>query len=77
MATAISHIPAIERDRFYRVAEAAECIRLSERTIRDGINHLGWPHSRIGRRLVISGDDLLAIYGLYRTPVAKPRRRTA
>ncbi|MFD7416840.1 hypothetical protein [Kitasatospora purpeofusca] len=78
MATAIAPAPqAVERGRFYNVKEAAICLRIGERIIRDGINHQGWPHSRIGQRLVLSGEDLLAIYALYRAPVHAPRGRRA
>jgi hypothetical protein len=75
MATAIQPIPAVEDTGFYNPKEAARRLRISERAIRDGINHSGWPHSRIGRRLVISEADLAEIYRLHRAPAVAPRGR--
>lgn len=71
MATAIQPITP----GFYNIPEGAERLRISERALRDGINHRGWPHSRIGRRLVVSEDDLNAIYQLHRAPTSTPRGR--
>lgn len=71
MATAIEPIPA----GFYNPKEGAERLRISERALRDGINHQGWPHSRIGRRLVVSENDLNEIYRLHRAPASVPRGR--
>ncbi|MFD4394712.1 hypothetical protein [Kitasatospora sp. NPDC058478] len=81
MATAILPAPqTVERGRFYTVEEAGAALRIGQRIIRDGINHNGWPHSRIGRRLVLSGDDLHEIYALYRATSkasTRGRRRAA
>lgn len=71
MATAIQPITP----GFYTPAEGAERLRISERALRDGINHLGWPHSRIGRRLVVSAADLDEIYQLHRAAASAPRGR--
>ncbi|WBP89472.1 helix-turn-helix domain-containing protein [Kitasatospora cathayae] len=75
MATAIQPDPVVDDTGYYNVKEAARRIRVGERAIRDGINHEGWPHSRIGRRIVISEADLAEIYRLHRAPVAVPRGR--
>lgn len=71
MATAIQPMP----DGFYNPKEGAKRLRISERALRDGINHQGWPHSRIGRRLVVSAADLDEIYQLHRAPTSAPRGR--
>lgn len=65
---------AVVHPRFYNMAEGAERLRISERALRDGINHRGWPHSRIGRRLVVSENDLNEIYRLHRVPSRSPVR---
>lgn len=75
MATAIQLNPVVDDAGFYNPKEAAQRLRISERAIRDGINHHGWPHSRIGRRLVISEADLAEIYHLHRAPISVPRGR--
>ncbi|MFE2326073.1 helix-turn-helix domain-containing protein [Streptomyces sp. NPDC059385] len=50
-----------------------------QRWLRDGVNHKGFPHYRVGRRLMFSEKDLIAIQeefcrvpGSYR----RPRRTT-
>lgn len=50
-----------------------------QRWLRDGVNHKGFPHYRVGRRLMFSEEDLVAILEDFcRVPGAHRRpRRTA
>lgn len=53
---------------------------VGERWLRDGVNHKGWPHHRIGRRLMFSETDLAEIAAMHRnapTRAGRPRRRAA
>lgn len=60
---------------YHNVAEAAERLRVGERWLRDGVNHRGFPHGRLGTRLVFSDADIAAIYEMFRVPAQVVHRR--
>ncbi len=62
---------------YHNVNEAAERLRVGVRWLRDGVNHRGFPHGRLGARLVFSDADIAAIYEMYRVPAQVVRRRRA
>jgi hypothetical protein len=64
---------------YFTPKEGATHLRCGERFLRDGVNHNGFPHSRIGGALVFSASDLAEIYQRYRVQAAprRGRRRAA
>lgn len=62
---------------YHDVNETAEILRCGVRWLRDGVNHRGFPHARLGKVLVFSDADIAAIYEMHRTPAHQPRRRRA
>ncbi|MEU5112030.1 hypothetical protein AB0G64_11055 [Streptomyces longwoodensis] len=72
--TSPADAPAV-LENFWTVAEAAVRLRFrdeddpttkGEKTLRDGVNKLGWPCHRMGNRLIFSDSDLIAIAELHR-----------
>jgi hypothetical protein len=65
---------------YHDPASAAERLCVGERWLRDGANHHGFPHGRLGKWLVFSDADLAEIYAMHRVPahtVIRGRRRAA
>lgn len=79
----------------YTVAEAADLLlrlkgeehkeqsEAGQRWLRDGVNHKGFPHYRVGRRLMFTEADLITIVedfcrvpGTYRRPRRATRKPT-
>ncbi|MEV8474904.1 hypothetical protein [Streptomyces sp. NPDC051173] len=67
----------MERDGFMRPRDAARDIGCGERWLRDGANHFGFPHTRMGKALWFSPDDRLQIRDMCHVPAqpGKARRR--
>jgi hypothetical protein len=63
--------------RYHKPGEAAALLKVGERWLRDGANHHGFPHSRPGKWLVFSDDDLAVIYEMFRVPARVVRRGRA
>ncbi|MEU6312368.1 helix-turn-helix domain-containing protein [Streptomyces sp. NPDC047014] len=57
---------------YLTVDEAAEILRCSAQWLRDGVNHRGLPHARLGR-LIFTQEDIAEIYRMHRVP-ARPAR---
>lgn len=69
----------MERDGFLRPRQAAKDIGCGERWLRDGANHFGFPHHRLGQALWFSPEDRVQIRDMCRVPAQprKARRRKA
>ncbi|MGW7551718.1 hypothetical protein [Streptomyces rimosus] len=71
-------LPAVH-DGFMKPHEAARELGCGERWLRDGANHRGFPHHRLGKFLQFSRQDRDAIRVLCRVPArgmrAESRRR--
>jgi len=61
---------------YHDLNEAAARLRCGVRWLRDGANHGGFPHGRLGKSLVFSDADLAAIYEMHRTPAYRPSRNS-
>lgn len=59
---------------YHRIKAAAEKLGVGERWLRDGVNHGGFPHSRLGKFIVFDDADLAEIYRMFRVPAHTPRR---
>ncbi|WP_143203955.1 hypothetical protein [Streptomyces kebangsaanensis] len=59
---------------FTDVSETARRLGIGQRRLRDGVNHLGFPAHRMGRRLMFSPEDRAQIAEMHRIPA---RRSTA
>lgn len=71
-------LPPVHED--FRDARAtAHELGLSERRLRDGVNHHGFPHHRMGRKLRFSSRDRAEIAAIYHRPLdpARAPRRVA
>ena len=69
--------PTVEHDEFMTPAEAANDLKCSERWLRDGANHPGFPHHRLGKSLQFSRQDRAEIRAMNRQPArfrSKPRK---
>jgi hypothetical protein len=62
-------------ENFANVAETAAILRVGEKWLRNGVNYGGFPHGRLGRRLVFSREDRAAIYEMHRV-AAQPSRKS-
>lgn len=60
-------------DSLMRVKPAAERIGFSERWLRDGVNHRGFPHYRFGQTIAFDEDQLVQILELHRQEAVAPR----
>ncbi|WP_406510763.1 helix-turn-helix domain-containing protein [Streptomyces sp. NBC_00212] len=60
---------------YFTVDEVAMVFRCSTKLIRDGVNHGGFPHSRMGR-LLFSADDVRKIYEMHHVPAQPGRHRS-
>ncbi|SFC21494.1 helix-turn-helix domain-containing protein [Streptomyces aidingensis] len=69
--------PSPNAEDFVLAEVAARYLKCGERWLRDGCNHRGFPHHRMGNRLVFSREDLSEIAAMARRP-ARPsgERRT-
>ncbi|MFI2242626.1 hypothetical protein [Streptomyces chrestomyceticus] len=69
----------VVHDGFMKPGEAARELGCGERWLRDGANHRGFPHHRLGKFLQFSRQDRDEIRGLCRIPAhgarTAPRRR--
>ncbi|WP_326806720.1 hypothetical protein OHB04_02670 [Streptomyces sp. NBC_01775] len=68
--------PTVEHDDFMEPAAAAKDLKCSERWLRDGANHRGFPHHRLGKSLQFSRQDRAEIRAMNRQPArfrSKPR----
>ncbi|MFZ3494581.1 hypothetical protein ACODT5_15380 [Streptomyces sp. 5.8] len=61
---------------FTDVNETALRLGIGVRRLRDGVNHHGYPHHRMGRKLRFSPQDRAEIAEMHRVP-ARPRRLRA
>ncbi|MEU9606193.1 hypothetical protein [Streptomyces sp. NPDC048057] len=59
--------PAAVED-FTDVATTAGRLGIGARRLRDGVNHRGYPHHRMGRRLMFSPEDRAWIAKIHRVP---------
>lgn len=59
---------------YYGIKAAAEKLGVGERWLRNGVNHHGFPHSRLGKFIVFSAADLAEIYQMFRVPAHTVRR---
>ncbi|MFD4135533.1 helix-turn-helix domain-containing protein [Streptomyces goshikiensis] len=64
--------PGTSAPTYLTVDEAAGILRCSTKWLRDGVNHKGLPHARLGR-LIFSHEDIAEIYGMHQVP-ARPAR---
>jgi len=69
-------------DGLHTVEDAAKLLGFSSRTLREGVNHRGWPHYRMARRLRFDDEQLAEILRMHRhearvTPTRRPPRRKA
>ncbi|WP_165987680.1 helix-turn-helix domain-containing protein [Streptomyces sp. YIM 98790] len=70
--------PAPGAEDFVLPQAAARYLKCGERWLRDGCNHRGFPHHRMGNRLVFSRQDLKEIAAMARRPArSSGSRRTA
>jgi hypothetical protein len=53
---------------FTDVAETSRRLGIGQRRLRDGVNHLGFPAHRMGRRLMFSPEDRAQIAAMHRIP---------
>ncbi|WP_426404256.1 hypothetical protein ACN9M0_24965 [Streptomyces sp. R-07] len=74
MAT-LTAVPTIED--FTDVMETARRLGIGARRLRDGVNHMGFPAHRMGRRLMFSPQDRAEIAAMHRIPAQPKRRRRA
>lgn len=68
-------VAELDREDFVRVDEAARYLKCSERWLRDGCNKRGFPHHRMGNRLVFSRQDLIEIAAIVHQPSRLRSRR--
>jgi hypothetical protein len=61
--------------QYFTAKEGAAKLRVSERWLREGFNHHGFPGARMGGGIVFNGEDLAAIYQLHRVQTRGTRRR--
>lgn len=66
-----------EHTDFLDVKEAAKDLRCGERWLRDGANHHGFPHHRLGKSLQFSAQDRAAIRAMHRVPAQSPKQLAA
>ncbi|MFE0699162.1 hypothetical protein [Streptomyces sp. NPDC058872] len=62
---------------FTDVTETARRLGIGVRRLRDGVNHMGFPAHRMGRRLMFSPQDRAEIAEMHRIPAQPKRRRRA
>lgn len=68
-----------EHDDFMTPEDAARDLGCSPRWLRDGANHHGFPHHRLGKFLQFSAQDRAEIRAMHRQPArfrSKPRKPT-
>lgn len=65
---------AIASEDFTTVTETALRLGIGARRLRDGVNHGGYPHHRMGRRLMFSAQDRQEIAEMHRVPAKKRLR---
>lgn len=66
----------MERDGYMRLPQAAKELDCGERWLRDGANHHGFPHTRMGKAMWFSPEDLVKIRDRHQQPArfrSKPR----
>ena len=66
--------PTTATGDYYGIKAAAQKLGVGERWLRDGVNHGGFPHSRLGKFIVFDASDLAEIYRMFRVPAHTPRR---
>lgn len=59
-------------ENFATVAETSLLLGIGARRLRNGVNHYGYPHHRMGRRLMFSEQDRAEIAAIHRVP-ANPK----
>lgn len=64
-----------EHDDFMDPTAAAKDIGCSERWLRDGVNHHGFPHDRYGKSLWFSRQQRAQIRAMHRVPARTAKRR--
>ncbi|MDT9688153.1 hypothetical protein Q5762_07255 [Streptomyces sp. P9(2023)] len=62
---------------FTDVSETARRLGIGARRLRDGVNHMGFPAHRMGRRLMFSPQDRAEIAAMHRIPAQQKTRRRA
>lgn len=60
---------------FTDVAETSRRLGIGQRRLRDGVNHLGFPAHRMGRRLMFSAEDRAQIAEMHRIPARRMASR--
>lgn len=60
--------PPVEHTDFMKPEEAAKDLGCSPRWLRDGANHHGFPHHRLGKFLQFSAQDRAEIRRMCRQP---------
>jgi hypothetical protein len=60
---------------FTDVAETSRRLGIGQRRLRDGVNHLGFPAHRMGRRLMFSAEDRAQIAEMHRIPARRGTSR--
>lgn len=68
--------PTAEHDDYMNVKDAAKDLDCGERWLRDGANHHGFPHHRLGKSLQFSRQDRAQIRAMCRVP-AQPAKLAA
>ena len=63
----------MRRDGYVKPKEAARELGCGERWLLDGLNHHGFPHTRMGRAKWLSEDDIREIRTLCKVPADKAK----
>lgn len=68
--------PTVEHDGFLDIKESVAELGCGERWLRDGINHRGFPHHRLGKSLQTSRQDRAEIRKMCRVPASRVPAQT-
>lgn len=71
--TAIDAETLMRRDGFMKPKEAARKLGCGERWLLDGLNHHGFPHTRMGRAKWLNEDHIREIRALCEVPADRAK----